>query len=54
MPSILWTRNSLNSQDYDVTENILFQDNNTVTPLEKNGQLSSEKRTKILTYDIVL
>ena len=26
MPSIVWTRNFLNAQDYDVTENIIFQD----------------------------
>ena len=26
MPSIIWTRNFMNAQDYDVTENIIFQD----------------------------
>ena len=27
MTFILWTRNSLNAQNYDVTEIIIFQDN---------------------------
>ena len=46
MPSILWTRNFLNAQDYDVTENIIFQDNKIAILLEKNGKSSSGKRTK--------
>ena len=27
MPGILWTRNFMKAQDYDVVENIIFQDN---------------------------
>ena len=46
MPSILWTRNFLNAQDYYVTENIIFQDNKSTILLEKNGKSSSGKRTK--------
>ena len=46
MPSILWTRNFLNAQDYDVTENIIFQDNKRAILLEKNGKLSSGNITK--------
>ena len=46
MPYILWTRNFLNAQDYDVTENIIFQYNKSVILLEKNGNSSSGKRTK--------
>ena len=38
MPSILWTRNFMNAQDYDVTENIIFQDNKSAILLEKNGK----------------
>ena len=34
IPSILWTGNFLNSQDYDVTENIIFQDNKSAILLE--------------------
>ena len=46
MPSILWTRNFLNSQGYTVKDNILYQDNKSAILLEKNGRLSSSKRTK--------
>ena len=46
MPSILWTGNSLNTQDYDATENIIFQDNRSAIILKKNGKSSSVKRTK--------
>ena len=46
MTSILWTRNFLNAQDYDVTENIIFWDNKSAILPEKNGKLSSVKRTK--------
>ena len=41
MPSIILTRNFTNSQDCDVTENIIFQDNKSAIILEKNGKLSS-------------
>ena len=37
-PSIIWTRNLLNAQDYDVTENIIFQDNKRAILLDKNGK----------------
>ena len=46
MPSILWTRNFLNAQDYDVTESIIFQDNMGAILLEKNGKSLIGKRTK--------
>ena len=46
MPSILWTRNFLNSQGYTVKDNILYQDNKSAILLEKNGRVSSSKRTK--------
>ena len=52
MPSILWTRNFLNAQEHDFTENIIFQDKKNTILLEKNGKLSSGKRRKKLTYDI--
>ena len=48
MLSIIWTRNFLNAQDYDVTENIIFQDNKSTIILEKNGKSSSGKRTKYI------
>ena len=46
MPGILWTRNFMKAQDYDVVENIIFQDNKSAMLLEKNGKTSSGKRTK--------
>ena len=46
MPAILWTRMFLEAQGYSVTENIIFQDNQSVILLEKNGKSSSGKRTK--------
>ena len=46
MPSILWTRNFLKSQGYDVRETIIYQDNKSAILLEKNGKASSSKRTK--------
>ena len=46
MPGILWTRNFMKAQDYDVVENIIFQDNKSAILLEKNGKTSSGKRTK--------
>ena len=46
MPYIIWTGNFLNAQDYDVTENIILQDNMSAIILRKNGKSSSVKRTK--------
>jgi hypothetical protein len=45
MPAILWTRLFLEAQGYGVTENIIFQDNQSAILLEKNGKASSGKRT---------
>ena len=46
MPSILWTRYFLMAQGYNVTDNVLAQDNKSSILLEKNGKASSSKRTK--------
>ena len=46
MPSILWTRLFLEAQGYDVTDNIIYQDNKSAIILEKNGKSYSGKRTK--------
>ena len=40
MPSILWTRLFLEAQGYDVTDNIIYQDNKSAILLEKNGKAS--------------
>ena len=44
MPGILWTRNFMKAHDYDVVENIIFQDNKSAMVLENNGKTSSSKR----------
>ena len=46
MPAVLWNRYWLDSQGYDVFENIVYQDNKSAILLEYNGKASSSKRTK--------
>jgi hypothetical protein len=46
MPQILWTRNFLEAQGYAVSDNVVFQDNQSAMLLEKNGKRSSSKRTR--------
>ena len=38
MPGILWTRNFMKAEDYDVVKNIILQDNKSAIILEKNGK----------------
>ena len=46
MPSIIWTRYFLKAQGYKVSDNVIFQDNQSTMLLERNGKSSSSKRTK--------
>jgi hypothetical protein len=46
MPQALWTRYFLEAQGYKVTDNVIFQDNQSAILLEKNGRASSSKRTR--------
>merc|ERR1712226_1218212 len=46
MGQIIWTRNFLTAQGYDVTENVVYQDNKSAILLEQNGTISSLKRTR--------
>ncbi len=48
MPMILWTRQFLEGQGYEIKDNIVYQDNQSAMLLEKNGQRSSTKRTRHL------
>ena len=41
LPLVLWTRNFLEAQGFDVTDNMVFQDNLSAMQLEKNGHASS-------------
>ena len=46
MPQILWTRYFLLAQGFDLTGNIVYQDNQSAILLETNGTTSSSKRTR--------
>ena len=43
---VLWVRHFLESQGYTVTDNIVYQDNESAMILEKNGKRSSTKNTR--------
>jgi hypothetical protein len=45
---ILWTKLFLEEQGYNISQNILYQDNKSAILLEKNGKKSSSKRTRAL------
>jgi hypothetical protein len=46
LPDIVWTRYFVECQGYDIDECVIFQDNMSALSLEKNGRISSSKRTK--------
>ena len=46
MPQILWTRYFMEAQGYGSKNTIVYQDNKSAILLEKNGKMSSSKRTK--------
>ena len=41
MPLVMWTRNFMTAQGYDVHDNDIYQDNQSAILLEKNGRASS-------------
>jgi hypothetical protein len=41
MPLVVWTRNFITAQGYDISDNVIFQDNQSAMLLEKNGKASS-------------
>ena len=43
---VLWTRHFLEAQGYTISDIIIYQDNMSFLSLEKNGCISSSKRTK--------
>ena len=45
---VLWTRLFMEAQGVKITDNIVFQDNQSAMLLEKNGKQSSSKRTRAL------
>jgi hypothetical protein len=46
LPQVIWTRYFLQSQGYEGVESVVYQDNQSSILLEKNGKLSSGKRTR--------
>ena len=54
MPEILWTRHLMKAQDYDVVENIIFQDKNSAMLLEKNGKHQAIREQSISAFAIFL
>jgi len=46
LPDIIWTSYFVKCQGYDIDECKVFQDNMSSLSLEKNGRVSSSKRTK--------
>ena len=46
LPDIIWTKYFVECQGYNIDEHIVFQDNMSSLSLEKNGRISSSKRTK--------
>ena len=46
LPYIMWGLYFIEAQGYEVTHNILYQDNKSTILLAKNGRWSSSKRTK--------
>ena len=46
LPQMLWYRHFINAQAYKLIDVILYQDNLSAILLEKNGRMSSTKRTK--------
>ena len=43
---VLWVRHFLEAQGYTVTDNVVYQDNESAMLLEKNGKRSSTKNTR--------
>jgi hypothetical protein len=46
MPLVIWTRNFILAQGYEISDNVVFQDNQSTMLLEKNGKASSGRRTR--------
>ena len=46
MPQLQWTNHFMEVHGYNITENIMYQDNKSAILLESNGKMSSSKRTQ--------
>ena len=48
LSQISWTKKFLEAQGFEVTDNIVYQDNKSAMLLEKNGRASAGKRSRHL------
>ena len=46
MPQILWMQDLLEGQGMKVSDNAVYQDNQSAMKIKKNGRLSSGKKTR--------
>ena len=46
MPSVLWALYFIQAQGYNMVHALVYQDNESAILLERNGKMSSSKRTK--------
>jgi hypothetical protein len=46
MPLVIWTRNCMMEQSYNVKDNVVYQDNQSAILLDRNGHASSGRRTR--------
>jgi hypothetical protein len=46
MPLVVWTRNFITAQGYNIKDNVVYQDNQSTMLLAKNGRASSGRRTR--------
>ena len=45
MPLVIWMRNFVTTQGYQINDNVVYQDNQSIILLEKNGKASSGRCT---------
>jgi hypothetical protein len=50
LPTVLWTLQFLKAQGFAVTDNVIYQDNQSTILLENNGTKSSGKRARDIRY----
>ena len=46
LAQVLWTNHFLEAQGFNTSDTVVYQDNKSAILLEKNGRMSSTKRTK--------
>ena len=46
LPQVVWSRNFLRDQGYQVNESIIYQDNQSTIRICNNGRASSSRRTR--------